>query len=213
MMSAPWQRVLDFWFDGATSSPQALERRTEIWFGNDAGEQQAFDDAIRRQFGADVDAALRDELDSWAPDAHGRLALILLLDQFTRNIFRGTGRAFSGDAAALQLVLDGMTLGADLRLEPLERMFFCMPLEHAEDAGVQNRGVEAFQRLAANAPPHLRALLGGCVHFARAHRDIVVRFGRFPHRNAALGRASTPAEREYLAGDAPDFGQSAARID
>lgn len=207
-MSEAWREVLRFWFTDAAADPAALEKRMAQWFTNDERERAAFDDSIRAQFGATIDAAVRGDLEDWVQSAHGRLAVVLVLDQFARNVHRGSERAFSGDARALELVQQGMKGGADLLLSPLERYFFYMPLQHAEDAAVQQRSVEVFRKLASEAPPQLHEFLTGGIGYAEMHRDLVLRFGRFPHRNALLGRASTAAEREYLAGDVPDFGQN-----
>ncbi len=216
-MTSPWDDVLQFWFADATTDAREIGKRVDLWFGNDAGRRAAFDDAIRTRFGDTIEAALRGNLDDWARDARGRLALILVLDQFPRNVHRGSERAFSGDERALRLALEGMKSGADHLLDPVERMFFYMPLQHTEDTAMQRHSVEVYrllaQRLAPDVPLQVRELIVGSVGYAETHRDIVIRFGRFPHRNAVLGRRSTPAEREYLAGGAPDFGQAAGAPD
>ena len=200
--------VLEFWFAGAAKSAAALAERMKFWFGMDtAAEIRAQDELIRSRFAELVEQALRGELDSWAASPHGRLALILVLDQLPRNIHRGTARAFAGDAAALALTLEGIESGADRMLDACERVFFCMPLQHAESLAMQEKAVEVFGSLARAADDEQRAFVESCVPYAIVHRDIVRRFGRFPHRNAILGRESTPAERAYLAADAPDFGQ------
>jgi|SRR5688572_10252656 len=206
-MDARARQVLDFWFGDAGSDAGALESRVRVWFGMDAAAVEAFDEHIRSEFGAEVEAALRGELDNWKQPAQARLALVILLDQFPRNIFRGSARAFAGDARALELVQEGLKNGADRLLTPVRRLFFYMPLQHAEDAAAQTRGIEEFRRLAADAPPELRAVFESSANYARLHHEIIVRFGRFPHRNAALGRDSTVAEREFLASGATDFGQ------
>jgi uncharacterized protein (DUF924 family) len=203
------QEVLDFWFADATKSAAALEARMRFWFGMDtAAEIRAQDDLIRSRFADLVDQAFRGRLDWWAASPQGRLALILVLDQFPRNIHRGTARAFAGDAAALALALEGIKSGADRLLDACERVFFCMPLQHAESLAMQEKAVEAFGSLVREADDEQRAFVESCVPYAVVHRDIIRRFGRFPHRNAILGRDSTPAERAYLAADAPDFGQN-----
>jgi uncharacterized protein (DUF924 family) len=202
------EAVLDFWFADAAKSAAALAERMKFWFGMDtAAEIRAQDELIRSRFADLVDRALRGELDSWAASPQGRLALILVLDQLPRNIHRGTARAFAGDAAALALTLEGIKSGADRLLDACERVFFCMPLQHAESLAMQEKAVEVFGSLARAADDEQRAFVESCVPYAIVHRDIVRRFGRFPHRNAILGRESTPAERAYLAADAPDFGQ------
>ncbi len=150
---------------------------------------------------------MRGELDHWKQTARGRLALIILLDQFSRNVYRGTAAAFAQDEAALALCTEGIELGQDRELEPCERTFFYMPLEHAEDAEAQALCVRKFREVAADAPAPWRDIFERNVDYANQHKEIVDRFGRFPHRNAVLGRASTPDEDAYLADDAPRFGQ------
>lgn len=206
-MTSRQEAILSFWFADAAAGAETLERRMNVWFGLGAGSQKAFDESCRREFSEDVESALRGELDAWAGTPSGRLTLILLLDQFPRNLYRGTPRAFAGDAKARALVVEGRKNGADRALSLIERLFFYLPLEHAEDLDAQSQSVEGFQRLVREAPPHLRDWAASLVPYAEQHRDIIVRFGRFPHRNAALGRESTPVEREYLAADAPNFGQ------
>jgi uncharacterized protein (DUF924 family) len=173
--------VLEFWF----GAPPIASRPE--WFRKDP----AFDEAIRSRFGALVDDAIAGRL-GWA--AEHRLAEILLLDQFPRNLFRGQARAFAGDARAVGLALALIDEGADAALHPLARWFVYLPLEHAEDLMLQDRSVALFAALAAAEPQMASAL-----DYAERHRDVIRRFGRFPHRNEALGRASTPDELAYLA--------------
>jgi uncharacterized protein (DUF924 family) len=202
------EAVLDFWFADATRSAAALAERMKFWFGMDtAAEIRAQDDLMRSGFTHLVDQALRGELDAWAASPRGRLALIIVLDQLPRNIHRGTARAFAGDAAALTLTREGIRSGADRLLDVCERVFFYMPLQHAESLAEQEKAVALFASLVGAADDEQRPFAETCEPYARAHRDIIRRFGRFPHRNAILGRESTPAERAYLAPDAPDFGQ------
>ena len=173
----PWLEVLDFWFRDLTPAQ---------WFEGGA----AIDTAIRDKFGESVEQALAGTLDHWAENPRGRLALVILIDQFTRNVFRGEARAFSGDVKAQKLVVAGIDAGDDKALTLSERQFFYMPLMHAEDMALQDRSVALFARLAEEA--------AGIHAFARGHRTVVLRFGRFPMRNAALGRADADAERTYL---------------
>src|SRR5689334_2099390 len=175
--------VLAYWF---APGPERAAR----WFRGDA----ATDADCRRRFAATLDAAARGELDGWSATPRGRLALIVVLDQFSRNIHRGTPRAFAQDARALALCLDGLARGDDRTLTPDERGFFYLPLEHAEDAAMQARSVACFEALAAEAPE-----AAGFLPWAREHRDVIARFGRFPARNATLGRPSTPDEEAFLA--------------
>jgi uncharacterized protein (DUF924 family) len=169
--------VLDFWF-------RELEPRH--WFLGSA----KLDDQMRRRFGAWVDAALQGELDAWAGTPRGRLALILLLDQFTRNIHRGAPGAFAGDAKAQTLVIDGLAAGMDKPLNLSERQFFYMPLAHAENPELQALSLRKFAAFLGEA----QSIVG----HQKDHAAIIDRFGRFPARNAALGRPSTPEEEAFL---------------
>jgi uncharacterized protein (DUF924 family) len=178
--------VLAFWFGRS----DAVDAR---WFKR----SDAFDAAIRARFGATVQLALAGRLDGWAAQPPEALALILLLDQFTRNMYRGTPAAFAGDAQALTLALQLVHSGEHLRLPPLQRWFAYLPLEHAEDLTLQQQCVHLFEALAAEEGPH-REALAGALDYARRHHDVVARFGRFPHRNAILGRASTAEEAAFL---------------
>ncbi len=180
-----------------------------LWFGDDsAPELQAqTDENIRLRFGALAADAAAGRLTAWAGSPRRRLALILLLDQFPRNLHRGTAEAFAQDAEALRLALDGMQQGADAALDPVERIFFYMPLQHAESREAQQESAAAFARLAAEAPEGMESIFAGVQRYAGLHREIIERFGRFPHRNAALGRESTPEEAQWLAAEGERFGQ------
>jgi uncharacterized protein (DUF924 family) len=157
-------------------------RDPERWWKQDA----AFDDFLRKTYGADVEAAIRGELDDWAGSPRGALALVILLDQLTRNIYRGTPRMYAGDAKAVATSLAVIESSADASLSADERQFLYMPLMHSEDRALQRRSLEKFREL------------GGSLEYAQHHAEIVLRFGRFPHRNAILGRESTPEEVEFL---------------
>ncbi|MEO1203328.1 MAG: DUF924 family protein [Pseudomonadota bacterium] len=195
--------ILKFWFKEKSLSAPQIDQRMDTWFGEDSD----FDEAIRTRFRDDVERASSGEFDHWTSDSRGRLALILLLDQFRRNIFRNTGEAFAKDGVALKLCLEGAMHGLDKSLAPIERAFFYMPLQHAESKRVQAKSCELFEKLAAAVSPTYRETFDTMAQFAELHRDIVDQFGRFPHRNKLLGRDNTPEEDEYLSGDAPDFGQ------
>jgi uncharacterized protein (DUF924 family) len=182
------QEVLDFWF-GAPGSLEAGKPRRE-WFV----KQDAFDALVRARFGATIEQALAGGLREWDDEGpQGTLARILVLDQFTRNAHRDTPMAFAGDALALAAARRLVDSGADRQLPPLQRAFVYMPFEHAEDAYMQERAVELFGVLAAEHPGFEEML-----DYAHRHRGVIARFGRFPHRNAILGRASTPEETEFL---------------
>ena len=184
------QAVLDFWFLPA-GAPGHNKPRAE-WFRKDA----AFDETIRQRFGGLVDEALADRLQDWPVDADGSLALILLLDQFTRNLCRGSALAFAGDARALALAEQLVGSGRDKNLPPLRRWFVFMPFEHDESLLNQERSVALFAALRREAQEPAFEL---AYEYALRHREIVERFGRFPHRNAALGREPTAEETAFLA--------------
>ena len=181
------QTVLDFWF-GAAGSTEYGRLRAE-WFRKD----DAFDAQIARQFGAQVDAALAGGLTDWAAEPHGALARIVVLDQFTRNTLRNTARAFAGDALALAAAQAMLASAQDQALQPVQRVFMALPFEHSEDLAMQEQSVRLFTALAAEAPA-----LGGYLDYAQRHHAVVARFGRFPHRNEVLGRASTAEELAFL---------------
>lgn len=178
--------VLEFWFDPAVEAH---------WFDRD----DAFDAQVRERFGAALEAAAHDKLDEWSDTPEGWLALLIVLDQFSRNIYRDDARAWAYDAKAQRLALEGIARGDDQRLAPLQRLFVYLPLEHAEDLALQSHCVQLFGRLADQLPAGQRAPFEGFLDYARRHHDVIERFGRFPHRNAVLGRPNTDAELAYLA--------------
>lgn len=196
--------VREFWFGEGPPAAEALTGREELWFGP---KGRAHDDEIRTRFGALHERAAAGELASWADGPRRRLSLILLLDQFPRNMFRGSARAFATDAQALALTLTGMQSAADGALDTVERLFFYMPLQHAESRDAQDESQAAFRRLLAEAPPELRDLCTDALRSVEKHRAIIERFGRFPHRNSALGRPSTADEEKWLAEQGETFGQ------
>lgn len=185
-MDAKAQEIWDFWFGDAT------EFRPE-WFKKDP----AFDQRIRERFGADLERAIRGEYDHWADTPEGRLALIILLDQFSRNLFRGSPKSWSQDPKALELAQEGIKLGHDRALGMLQRFFFYLPLEHAEDLAVQDEAVAQYRALLRDYPDPDGPAHSG-LDYALRHHVIIERFGRFPHRNAVLGRDSSPEELAFL---------------
>ena len=196
--------VREYWLGAEPLTAEALDRRMGFWFGH---EGERHDAQIRERFGALLARAAAGELRAWADGPRRRLSLILLLDQFPRHMFRGTARAFEHDEQALTLALTGMQSGADGALDLAERLFFYMPLQHAENRDAQDESVAAFRRLLGEVPPELRAAFARNLGSAEKHRSIIERFGRFPHRNALLGRASTPEEEQWLKEVGPGFGQ------
>lgn len=190
-----FEDVLRFWFPAHLCDDHALmARQFDWWFRGGA------DAEIIERFSLLVERAARGELDGWADAPRSRLALVLVLDQFSRSLFRGTPRAFAQDPKALDLVRRGIEVGHYAALtSPFEKTFFLMPLGHSEELKHLESAVELAEELARNAPAELRKLLEHSASQARGHRDVVARFGRQPHRNAILGRESTPEELEYLA--------------
>lgn len=189
------QEVLAFWLGAHPLDTPAMQRVQAQWFS----KNDAFDAALRTRFGATIAAARAGRLDGWAESAEGRLALLIVLDQFTRNAFRGQPESFAGDAQALALAQAGIARGHDQAVPPLARIFCYLPLEHAEDAAQQARSVALFEALCAAPGAEPRAFFDGTLDYAHKHQDVIARFGRFPHRNAILGRASTAQEQAYLA--------------
>ena len=200
------QRVLDFWFTGCARDAPNIDARMDRWFGSDP----ELDARIARDFGPLFDQAASGRLDDWATTPRGRLALIIVLDQFSRNLFRGQAAAFAQDRKALRLCVDGTVDGVYRALSPEEQLFFFMPLQHAESLKIQEKSVSVYQALAGRVSETLRETFNTAAQFAELHRDIIAEFGRFPHRNKVLGRENTPAEDEYLSGEAPTFGQDQA---
>ena len=196
-------KILSFWFkEQALTAPQ-IDGRMDTWFGED----QLFDQVIASEFVDDVEDASEGRLDHWAHEPNGLLALILLLDQFRRNIHRSTPDAFAKDRTALKLCVEGVMEKKDSGLSPIQRVFFYMPLQHAESRKVQKKSVEIYNRLAEAVSPTYRETFETIAQFAELHADIVEQFGRCPHRNRLLNRDNTVEEEEYLAGDGTDFGQ------
>ena len=181
MRAAP-EDVLAFWF-GEPAGPPRRE-----WFRKDA----AFDEEIRRRFAGLHEAASRRELDHWRPSPEPMLALVIVLDQFSRNLYRGDARAFAQDGHALECTREAVARGDDLGLLPVQRQFLYLPFEHSEDLGDQDRCIELMKSLESFEETR------GLSAWAEKHRVIIKRFGRFPHRNAILGRESTAEEIEFL---------------
>ena len=176
--------VLHFWFGPAEMRGKA---RAE-WFRKD----EKFDAEIRRLFGTLHAAAARGELETWRVEPRSTLALVIVLDQFSRNLYRGDARAFAQDAHALQCAREALARGDDAKLLPVERQFLYIPFEHSEDLAAQDCAVELMRALDSYEATR------GLVEWVERHREVIRRFGRFPHRNALLGRASTSEEAEFL---------------
>lgn len=193
-MTALYETILDYWFGQSGSDTEIARRQASLWWRGGS----EIDTEIHRRFGALHEQAAQGELDSWLVTPRGRLALIIVLDQFSRNIHRGSARAFAQDERAQALALEALRTGEYRQLRRVERVFLYMPLEHAETLELQRKSVECFTGLRDAAPDDEREVYGYFLEFAWRHYDVVARFGRFPHRNAALGRATTPEEQAFL---------------
>ena len=185
------REILAFWFGEEPDQPLRNQAR---WFKRD----DAFDAEVRARFGARLERAAAGAYRAWWARPRSALAYVLLTDQFSRNIHRGSGRAFAQDGLALRCAEAGLERGLERALAPLERWFFCLPFMHGEGLALQERSLALFRALAGEAPPALRETLDSVVAYAESHRAVIARFGRFPHRNAALGRESTPEEQAWL---------------
>jgi uncharacterized protein (DUF924 family) len=191
--------VLDYWFGQGPMDAARLKERNTFWFGGDGPHAGAARDAdIKAKLEPMLERAAQGEFAHWAGSPKRRLALILLFDQVPRNAYRGTAAAFAFDREALGLSVEGLQLAADAALDPWERLFFYLPLEHAESIDAQDAAVAAFTRNAAEAPPEMREWCEGLIFYANKHRDLIRLFGRFPHRNQVLGREDTPEEKAWL---------------
>ena len=181
-----WQAILDFWF-GPVGSPEHGQLQSR-WFKASLD----FDAEIRHRFAAYHERAVYGSLASWEDAPHSALALLILLDQFSRNLYRGTPAAFAADPQALRLAQRMVTLSWDSELLPVQRHFVYLPFEHAEDLAMQNTSVRLFEQLKGDSQSEI------AIDYAHRHRAVIERFGRFPHRNLILGRSSTPEETEFL---------------
>ena len=193
-MSGNYQAVLDFWFGDKGSDAETASRQSSLWWGKRAD----VDCHIKEQFEADLLALVAAERDDWLAAPQGWLAVIIVLDQFSRNMYRDSGLAFEQDLHALKLCRDGMAQGIDQQLRPIERVFFYLPLEHSESKAMQDLSVATFAALRDSVIDEHKKLFAGFVDFAEKHRVIIERFGRYPHRNIILGRESTEEELEFL---------------
>ncbi|MDZ4126040.1 MAG: DUF924 family protein [Hydrogenophaga sp.] len=194
--------VLDFWFGDGLQLDWPSQDHNELWFGGGPAQ----DEAIRQRFGPLVDEALNGGLIEWETEPRTRLALIVLLDQLSRNVHRVQRREFDVDARAQRINRRSIAEGMDTTLTPAGCVFLYMPLMHAEHLALQEECVARFQKLVDSSPEGLRDKLNSNLRFAVVHRDIVAQYGRFPYRNAVLGRESTPEEDEFLK-NGPRFGQ------
>lgn len=195
------ETILEFWFGPSPDDPAVPTERDKLWWS----KNKATDDEIRRRFEICVIMAVSDQLNDWLATARGRLALIILTDQFPRNIYRDTAQAFSCDEKALTCCIEGLEQKVDRELRPIERLFFYLPLEHAEHMEQQDLSVKCFSDLVSTVPAHQQDIFEEYLNYAVRHRQIIERFGRFPHRNKLLGRESTVAELTFLAEPGSSF--------
>jgi uncharacterized protein (DUF924 family) len=181
--------ILTFWFDDPDVADSEYGKQRKVWFV----KNPAFDQEIIDRFLSTYEQAIAGHLDDWQKTPSGCLALLIVLDQFSRNMFRGTPRAFAADAKALAVAKDAIAKGFDRQVEPFKRIFFYLPLEHSENLGDQHHSVLLYQQLG-----DAHGDLANVLEYAIRHREVIERFGRFPHRNAILGRESTLEEIEFL---------------
>jgi len=202
-MSDKCSEILNFWFGDSFVHGMPTKNRSAFWFG----AEPEVDAIINTRFSKDLHAAAAGDYDDWLSRPEGRLALIILLDQFPRNIYRGTVQAFAYDKQASRLCLDGLDLNHDQQLIPAYRSFYYMPLEHSESLALQQHCVELFNIFYEQANPLIAKTIKTNLEFAQQHLDIIKQFGRFPHRNAILGRHSSEQELAYLEQTKVNFGQ------
>lgn len=194
-----WQPVIDYWFgkrgDNNKNDTLCANEMSELWWG----KSPQVDGDIRQRFEPLLQLLVNGGNRYWLQFPESRLAAIITLDQFSRNIYRGQPTAFASDQLALSWALSGIEAGMDKQLRPIERVFFYMPMEHAENLGVQRQCLWHFQQLIKIVPDSDRQTFAGFLDFAEKHMAVIEKFGRFPHRNVILGRESTPEELAYLA--------------
>jgi len=195
------ETVLEFWFGSSADDGAVAKEKFALWWS----KSPQVDEEIRQRFENLVAQAGSGKLTDWQSTPSGRLALILLTDQFPRNIHRDSPRAFAQDSKALAWCLDGIKNDFDLKLRPIERVFFYLPLEHAESLKHQEQSVKLFRELAESVTSDQKTLFDGYLDYAVRHRDTIARFGRFPHRNKILGRGSTAEELVFLAEPGSSF--------
>jgi len=194
--------ILDFWIGPAAEDYLAARKRNKLWFI----KSEKTDRLIQTQYEPVLQALAADQAAAWREAGpRARLAAIIVLDQFSRNIYRGQAKAFTQDALALSLAQDALDAHEDETLTEVERTFLYLPLEHSEAPEDQARSVELFERLVQEARSAFKPICQSSLDYAYQHRDVIAKFGRFPHRNAILGRKNTPAETAYLAAPGSGF--------
>ena len=196
------QNVIDYWLGDAETDPSAARDRSKLWYG----ASTEIDNQIRHDFGDALILAERRELQPWLESPSGQLALVILLDQFSRNLYRGSKDAWKNDSLALDIATNCVDNNDHLALSYFGRVFLYHPFSHAESIAAQEKAVFLFDELYNEAPSEWQPALKGFTG-ASSHGDIIHRFGRFPHRNETLGRQSTPEEDEYLKENSKKYGQ------
>ena len=186
--------VLTFWFGESIQDPRAAQARAALWYRSNSKA----DAHIKAQFGDILTLLEQKQLVDWSLSFTGQVAQIIVLDQFSRNIYRGTRQAFANDAQALAIASELIQQNQHLSLSPMEQVFLYHPFKHAENLACQKLSVELFTRLLKSAPLTWQKQLQNFLHHAQEHHDIVTAFGRFPHRNLLLGRTDTEAEKAFL---------------
>lgn len=189
-----YEDILKFWFGRVEDTIVPSENRARIWFG----ESDEIDDEIRDRFQAEFDSVMTGDTNGWLSLPRGQLASIIILDQFSRHLFRNTPKAYAQDSKALDICHHGVRKEIDHELSLIERVFYYFPLLHAEHLGYQEQSVRAYQTLAEIAFSETRVIYDSFLKFANHHYTLIQRFGRFPQRNAILGRQSTDEELVYL---------------
>lgn len=193
-MTETAESIREFWFGTNTDDAEVATQKSKLWWA----KNDTTDTEIRSRFQTSTLAAASGALDKWSLTPYGTLALILLTDQFPRNMYRARPECFSFDPIALHWALHALAHGFDALLRPIERVFIYLPLEHAESMTLQHRSVSLYEKLLNDAPAEQESTFSGFVNFATRHRDVIARFGRFPHRNAILARSSTEEEAAFL---------------
>jgi len=188
------KEILDYWFGNVEHTVLPSENRTQVWFG----DSSAVDKEIKVKFADDIQSAINDDYAAWEGTARGSLALIILLDQFPRHVYRDTPKAYAQDQKSLDLCFTGIQKQFDHELSLIERVFFYFPLMHSEDIRIQSTSLRAFQTLVELSFPETRGIFDNFYDYAKRRNDIISRYKRFPQRNEILGRESTPEELEFL---------------
>jgi uncharacterized protein (DUF924 family) len=195
------ESILHYWFGGATDDAEIVREKSALWWKQDS----KVDAEIRRRFEMMLNAEIKNEFASWSSSPRGQLARVLLCDQFPRNMYRDSPRAFDYDERARKLAREALDAGQDKKLRPVERVFLYLPFEHSETVDDQTLSLRLYTELVEDVPETDRPTYQKFLEYARKHKEIIDRFGRFPHRNAILGRQSTAAEAEFLKGPGSSF--------